>query len=148
MKTLIKIFIFLISFHILSAEVVIVEEVKEGGTRYWNDNPTFACWWPGNDCKITRLPIIDQNSIEIVSLQNGGYSLTGKFYWIGLESVGVSPQKKLDANFNGFTFLEDEYRIKVVESIEFPELNNISVKLDGIILNSQGFFTVYFPPVY
>ena len=125
---------------------VIVIEVDEGGDRHWNNNIEFPCWYKGTTCKIIKKPIISENSLMIEKLNDGGYLLKGKFNRIDLETVGVTPYKKINAPLSGFAFFNNEYLIKIVECSKYPELNGMSVDLGGTVLNENGEFQVYFPP--
>lgn len=126
------------------ADKITIHKVCDGsGSRAWQGGAfTARCPGTGNSCKaiITK----DNEGCTIVQQSNGGWIVSTQITEIKYE---YNNQIFTSSETGSFTFMTQEYEIIITESTSFPQLNGVTIALDGLTTQPDGTISVYVPPI-
>ncbi len=115
-----------------------------GGNGYnWVMNGFTRCI--GGDCNDCVILVLGMSSANLTEVVGYGYNLTVNINELQYENT-VTNQTENSTNTAGFTFNSDA-TVTIIESTEFPELNNKSFSLANVTLGSGGQLQLFIPNI-
>lgn len=153
MKTVMKLIVLIILIcpvitYSSVAITVVLERVGEGGTRAWNRaDPGLNCIQRSYDCKVTVHPnMVDNSSVWAEIAPMGGYIVHAQLTKLQVENTVTGETASIA--MEGFAFQNNEVKLVIQASPEYPALIGTAVLLNGVIVGQGGWFSVYIPPVH
>lgn len=147
LKTVLLLTVLVPSVTWAATTVIICEKGSGSGyTRFWSDDPTTTCQSSGGTCRVTvQREGIVPNDVWFETAPAGGVILHARFASIEGEQAGTGKTRSLV--MDGFVFGTDEVRLTLAICAAYPQYEGVTVRLDGVVVGTDGWFAVYLPPV-
>jgi hypothetical protein len=117
---------------------------KGQGTRMWGGgSETAPCLGEGSSCKIKVIYCSLVGAVEPAT--GGGYTLFSNITSLDFATVGISPPQESAGSSSNFLFKNGDAWVTITNCSAYPQLNGVSVNMNGVSTNSSGDFAVFLP---